>query len=146
MLMKSCRSCGRLIPYGTARCPECEKKHQEILIANARDSKRARDRRYNAKRDPKYRAFYNSKEWQMLSAKTMEAAGYQCARCGLKLGSKRDDGSVVILEVDHIEPIQTDDGWDKRFDQKNLQCLCTDCHNKKHGRFQRRPPGVGRKV
>lgn len=146
MLMKSCRSCGKLIPYGSARCPTCQKEYDERMKVQARESKRERDRRYNSKRDPKYRAFYNSKEWKMLSAKTMEAAGYQCARCGLKLGSKRDDGSIVILEVDHIEPIQSDDGWKRRYDENNLQCLCAQCHNEKHGRFQRRPQGVGRKV
>lgn len=146
MLMKSCRSCGRLIPYGSARCPSCQKKHDEIVKEKARESKRTRDRRYNAKRDPKYRAFYNSKEWKMLSASTIEKAGYRCKKCGARLGSKRDDGSVVILEVDHIEPIQSDSGWGKRFDSKNLQCLCTECHNAKHKRFQHRPQGVGRKV
>ncbi|WP_290155563.1 HNH endonuclease [uncultured Dubosiella sp.] len=124
-----------MIPYGAARCPDCQREHDAKAKAKAIESKRARDRRYNARRDPKQRAFYNSKEWKALSARVMAAAGYRCASCGKPLGSKREDGSVVVLEVDHIEPIQSTSGWEKRFDEKNLRCLCTYCHNRKHGRF-----------
>ena len=33
--------------------------------------------------------------------------------------------------VDHIEPIRTDKGWQKRWDENNFQSLCIACHNKK---------------
>lgn len=143
MLMKSCR-CGKQIPYGMKRCPECEKTYQQHKAQLEKESKRRRDRRYNAKRDPQVTKFYHSKEWQMLSAKRMQMDGFKCRHCGKAVGARRMDGTVVRLEVDHIEEISTPEGWAKRYDIDNLRTLCTQCHNERHHRFQkRRQTGVG---
>lgn len=82
------------------------------------------NRRYNAKRDPKEGAFYRGKAWRRLSAARIQADGYKCVQCG-----------KFATEVDHIVPIQTPAGWDRRYDWSNLQSLCKTCHNKKHHRF-----------
>lgn len=50
--------------------------------------------------------------------------GYRCEECG-----------AIASEVHHIVPIQTDEGWERRLDYNNLECVCVYCHNKKHGRF-----------
>ena len=125
MLLKECGRCKRLIPYGKAYCETCEP-----IVKAERDKRREAkkleaDRRYNKKRDPKYEQFYNSKEWRRLSAARVQADGFRCVRCG-----------AWASEVDHIIPIQTEDGWTKRFDWDNLQSLCVECHNEKHGRFK----------
>lgn len=139
--MKECSGCRKLIPFGMSRCPDCQSKYDAELSARVRAQKREQNRRYNSKRDPKFKKFYHSSEWKMLSAKVMQEAGYTCAICGRKAGQPLDDGRTVALEVDHIDPIQSQTGWQKRFDRKNLQCLCTDCHNEKHGRFLKHPRG-----
>lgn len=138
MLMKSCPDCGKLIPYGAARCEGCAQGYRSARKAKEKESKRIRDRRYNAKRDPKLSRFYHSKEWKALSALVMRESGYRCAKCGKRLGQRLDDGRIVTLEVDHVQPIQSEQGWHMRLDRNNLQALCTDCHNEKHHRFQRR--------
>lgn len=141
MLMKECAGCRKLIPFGMTRCPDCQSKWEAEQSARVRAQRREQNRRYNSKRDPKFKKFYHSREWKTLSAKVMQASGYTCAVCGRKAGQRLDDGRIVALEVDHIDPIQSETGWQKRFDRKNLQCLCTNCHNEKHGRFLKHPGG-----
>lgn len=129
MLLKPCGRCKRLIPYGLSYCAEClpimEKEREE---RRAEAIKRS-NRKYNAKRDPKYSKFYNSPEWRTLSRKRLIDDGYRCVKCG-----------KIATEVDHIIAIQTPDGWERRLDYDNLQSLCTECHNKKHNRFKKRRP------
>lgn len=85
-----------------------------------------RERRYNNKRNPKYKTFYNSDAWNMLKNKKMMDEQYKCEDCG-----------ELAVEVHHIKPIQTEVGWELRLDYDNLAALCIDCHNKRHGRFQK---------
>ena len=124
MLMKTCNRCGKLIPYGKRYCEACEPimlVQQEEMI---REAKQRSNRRYNQRRDPKYTRFYNSKKWRILSKKRLIFDGFRCVKCG-----------QIASEVDHIKPIQTDEGWELRYNFDNLQSLCLKCHNKKHGRF-----------
>lgn len=127
MLLKECKRCGRLIPYGAVYCKGCtpivEKEREERRL----EAKRKGDRRYNKTRDPKYIRFYNSAEWRILSRKRLQDDGYKCVKCG-----------AFASEVDHIKPIQTPEGWELRLDYNNTQSLCVACHNKKHERFQKR--------
>ena len=127
MILKTCKRCGNLIPYGKTYCSSCapiaEVEREERRIT----SKRAGNRRYNKKRDPKYIQFYRSKEWKALSRARLQGDGYRCVKCG-----------AIATEVDHIEPIQTDKGWNKRLDYDNTQSLCNRCHNIKHNRFNKR--------
>lgn len=127
MLLKTCRRCGNLIPYGSAYCPTCKpiveaEKEQRLL-----EQKREGHKRYNKTRDPKYTRFYNSSEWKILSAKRLQDDGYKCVKC-----------KAIASEVDHIKPIQTPEGWELRLDYTNTQSLCLDCHNAKHKRFQKK--------
>jgi len=127
MLLKSCSKCGNLIPYGQKYCEACTKivktQRAERLVQSRRDS----NRRYNKGRDPKYSAFYSSKAWRRLARQRIQDDGYRCAKCG-----------AIATEVDHIEPVQTPAGWDRRYDYDNLQSLCVRCHNEKHKRFKKR--------
>lgn len=125
MLLKECGRCKRLIPYGKSYCDTCEPIVKAERDKRHEAKKMEADRRYNSKRDPKYSTFYNSKEWRRLSAARVQADGFRCVKCG-----------AWASEVDHIIPIQTEDGWTKRFDWDNLQSLCVKCHNEKHERFK----------
>ena len=125
MLLKECRRCGKLIPYGRAYCEECAPIVEAAKTERMEASRKEANRRYNKGRDPRYGAFYNSKEWRVLARSRIQADGYKCVQCG-----------AWATEVDHIIPIQTADGWDRRYDWDNLQSLCVDCHNKKHNRFK----------
>lgn len=127
MLLKSCKRCGNLIPYGSVYCSSCLPIVQTEREERLRELKKEGNRRYNKKRDPKYIKFYRSSEWKILSRKRLQDDGYKCVKCG-KMAS----------EVDHIKPIQTDEGWELRLDYDNTQSLCLDCHNKKHNRFKRK--------
>jgi 5-methylcytosine-specific restriction endonuclease McrA len=138
MYLKPCGKCGKLIPYGLAYCDKCQEVHDQEASTRAKESKRVRDREYNAKRDVKYKRFYNTKEWRTLSRLRMQKDHYRCQWCGKVLGSHRDDDSIVVLEVDHIQELSTPEGWRRRYDMENLRTLCSYCHNERHGRFQKR--------
>lgn len=124
MLLKECKRCGNLIPYGKVHCPTCAP-----IVAEEREARRAEaikdsNRRYNKNRDPKYVRFYNSVEWRTLSAKRLQDDGYRCVKC-----------KKIATEVDHIIAIQTPEGWERRLDYDNTRSLCKECHNIKHKRF-----------
>lgn len=127
MLLKECKRCGKLIPYGLSYCATCRPIVQEYKEQMNKERKSRANSKYNKKRDPKYVRFYNSKEWRALSLKKLQDDNYKCVKCG-----------KYASEVDHIKPIQTDEGWSLRYDYDNLQSLCFDCHNKKHNRFQKK--------
>lgn len=127
MLLKECKRCGNLIPYGSVYCDTCRPIVEAEREERRLEAKREGDRRYNRKRDPKYVRFYNSTDWKTLSRKRLRDDGYRCVKCG-----------AIASEVDHIKPIQTPEGWEKRLDYSNTQSLCIHCHNKKHERFKRK--------
>lgn len=127
MLLKACNRCGNLIPYGSTYCKECAPIVEAEREARLRESRLKSNREYNKRRDPKYVRFYNSIPWRMLSAKRLQDDGYRCVMCG-----------KIASEVDHIIPIQTPEGWERRLDYDNTRSLCKDCHNKKHDRFKKR--------
>lgn len=123
MIFKLCRKCNKPIEHPNKYCSDCLKIVEEYQAKLLRD----RENKYNKNRDPKYKTFYNSKEWKMLKDKKMLDEEYRCERC-----------HKLATEVHHIKPIQTDKGWELRLDYNNLLCVCIDCHNKEHGRFQKR--------
>ena len=128
MLYKLCRKCKTPIKHPLTYCPECQKIQDEKQI----ELQRERDRRYNSKRDPKYKQFYNSNEWKTLREKKLQDEEYQCEKCNSK-GKRK-----LATEVHHKKYIQTDEGWELRLDYDNLEALCIDCHNHRHSRFQKR--------
>lgn len=127
MLLKPCNRCGNLIPYGPSYCTECTPIVEAEREARLQESRAKSNREYNKRRDPKYTRFYNSSDWKILSAKRLQDDGYKCRRC-----------KKIATEVDHIVPIQTPEGWERRLDYSNTQSLCTTCHNIKHKRFMKR--------
>ena len=122
MIYKSCPKCKALIPYGTTYCPACTQKVQE----ERQKRKAERDKAYNARRDPKYKQFYNSKPWKLLSEKRLSEEKH-CRFCG-----------KPASEVDHIVDIHTPEGWKRRLEWDNTRSLCHKCHDKRHNRFQKR--------
>lgn len=127
MLLKPCNRCGTLIQYGAVYCPVCAPIVEGEREARRRELSLESNRRYNKTRDPKYGRFYNSTDWRVLSRVRLQGDGYRCVECG-----------AIASEVDHIKPIQTPEGWELRLDYDNLRSLCTRCHNKKHGRFNKK--------
>lgn len=123
MIYKLCRRCKAPIMHPLTYCSKCQKIHEEKQI----ELQRERERRYNSKRDPKYKKFYNSNEWKILKEKKLQDEQYLCERC-----------KKLAVEVHHKKPIQTDEGWELRLDYYNLESLCVDCHNYRHKRFQRK--------
>lgn len=141
MLLKACPKCKALIPKGMAYCNTC------APIAEAeRDAKRERkaeylrkkyNRKYNAKRDPKYLTFYRSKEWKTTSRTKLASVEYKCE-------ARLDGCTKLAVEVHHIKPIQTEEGWHERLEWSNLEAVCTACHNGRHPNRHKRKaePGV----
>lgn len=104
---------------GARLCAACAKRES---AEKARKRDYAKEYRKRAD-DPRYKSFYRSKQWQMTSKKYAQSVRYRCEDCG-----------EVGTDVHHIVPIQTDEGWEHRFDFKNLRLLCVACHNEAHGR------------
>lgn len=65
--------------------------------------------------------FYNSTAWKNKSKKIAMRDNYTCKMCGFVI-----TGRYIC---DHIKPLRY---YPKlAFDEKNLQTLCIECHNKK---------------
>ena len=131
-VLKPCPQCKKLIPQGLPYCAQCA----PIMEAKRAEYKAQAERAYNRKRDPKYKAFYNSKAWKVTSRGVLSAAGYKCtARLNCCAG--------LAVEVHHIKPIQTIEGWAERLNLENLEAVCIPCHNARHERGKKIvPPGV----
>lgn len=123
MLLKPCGRCRKLVRYPNKYCDTCEPAAE----AERQERVRQYNARYNLKRDPKYRRFYSCQAWKRMSKARLRAAHYRCEDCG-----------AMAVEVHHVDPIQTESGWERRLDWDNLKAVCLDCHNKAHGRFQSR--------
>lgn len=148
MLMKLCNKCKKPIVATASYCQACQK----VIDERTAEYKAKRNSRYNSNRDPKYKEFYNSKPWKLLKEKKLEKEQYKCERCKeicsnckqgliLKINIncyKCKHNRTIAAEVHHIKPIQTEEGWELRLDYDNLESLCTDCHNFRHKRFQKR--------
>ncbi|MCI8425659.1 MAG: HNH endonuclease [Adlercreutzia sp.] len=121
--VKLCPRCGKLMPQvaGRTYCTRCDAEYRRERYER-RDWSREYGRR-QASEDPKYRKFYKSREWRMTSLQYAVDHGHRCERCG-KVGT----------DVHHVIPIQTEEGWELRFDPENLALLCVSCHNIAHGR------------
>lgn len=144
MAMHPCPRCKSLIPVGVSYCEACrpiaEAQAQEA-IERRRAYKRAQySRQYNKRRkeeDPKYQRFRNSKPWRLLSKHKLQDCGYKCE-------AKLEGCTRLAVEVHHIKPIKTPEGWDNRLEWSNLMGVCIGCHNILDGKnFKRKDePGV----
>lgn len=117
MTFKPCPRCGKLIPCGMAYCKDCTQIR----------SVRRQTRRADSADNKQYRAFYRSAAWKRTSLAKLTAVSYQC-----EAGCKGCTGRAV--EVHHIKPIQTPEGWALRLDWDNLEAVCVHCHNRRHRR------------
>ena len=138
MLMKRCPRCHRMMPYGPAYCSECRPLAEAELSEIRERNAKKKAQRYNRRRDPKYLTFYRSKEWRTMSRSYLQQAGYKCEAHLSK------DCQRIAVEVHHVQPIQTPEGWERRLDWSNLEAVCTVCHNLRHPEKIRRqtPEGV----
>lgn len=124
-IMKPCPRCKRMIPHGLAYCPDCAPiREAELEQIRERNAQR-KAQQYNRRRDPKYLTFYRSKDWKAQSRARLQACGYRCE-------ARLPGCQGLAVEVHHIKPIQTQEGWDKRLDWENLEAVCVSCHNGRH--------------
>lgn len=126
MILKMCARCKRPTVYPARYCSSCAPIVEKEIEEREAEQKSESMRRYNRRRNPKYSRFYHSDEWKNLSTWYLTRHPY-CEDCG-----------EIAVEVHHVKPIQTEEGWNRRFDVTNLRSQCLDCHNEKHDRFQKR--------
>ena len=126
MIIKMCSRCKKPVVYPARYCETCLPVVKAEQEAREAEQRRASNKAYNKRRDPKYVKFYKSREWRMLSARYLQDHAYKCEGCG-----------GLACEVHHMDPIQTESGWIRRFDVSNLKAVCTECHNAEHDRFRK---------
>lgn len=132
MILKQCARCGCMIAYGKKYCERCKSEAEADRQEYQSGSRRKSNHRYNKSRDKKYTQFYNSKPWRNTALSYMQSVGYKCG------GKYDNECRLIATQVHHIVPIQTPEGWERRFDTTNLRALCTHCHNIEHDRFKKR--------
>lgn len=128
MAVHICPRCKQqFIPVGVQYCDTCRPEAEAALEQYRLDNLRRKQQKYNRRRDPKYQAFYRSKEWRTLSPTFLQQAGYKC-----QAKEHHPDCNGIAVEVHHIEHIQTPEGWERRLDWDNLLAVSTPCHNVRH--------------
>ena len=139
-LMKAGPRCRKLIPHGLSYCTACapiaEAERKAKQERRAEYLAKKYNRQYNARRDPKYGRFYNSKEWRTMSKAKLQDCGYKCE-------AKRAGCQRIACEVHHMVPIKTPEGWEKRLDWDGLQGVCIACHNVLDGKTFKRKDEQG---
>ena len=125
MILKPCPRCKRMMPYGPAYCKDCSLLVQAELEEIKERNLKKKMQMYNGRRNPKYLAFYRSKDWKLQSRAKLESVQYKCE-------ARLSSCQTYAVEVHHIIPIQTPEGWDKRLEWENLEAVCTACHNLRH--------------
>ena len=136
MAMKPCPRCKKLMQVGPAYCADCAPIAREELEAKRQEALARKAKLYNRKRDPKYLSFYRSKEWRLTSRVKLQEVAYKCE-------AKLQGCQGLAVEVHHIKPIQTPEGWELRLEWSNLEAVCTACHNGRHPEKTRRTGGDG---
>jgi 5-methylcytosine-specific restriction enzyme A len=92
------------------------------------------------KTEEQKRKFYDSYKWRKLSKQIKERDNNECQDCkrnGLvqidtNEYSETAKRKKIALVVDHIKELE--DHPDLAFEKDNLETLCVQCHNTKHGR------------
>lgn len=138
IINKMCKGCGNLIEYPATYCDNCKIDVEQKKLEQYKKNKKIWDKKYNAKRNPLYTKFYNSKEWFMLKEQYLSDHDYKCEECVKIKLFKKNYRVAIAEEVHHIEFLSTDEGWKRRLDYNNLQALCHRHHDMKHDRFQPR--------
>lgn len=73
--------------------------------------------------------FYKSAAWQLARNIKINATQGKCERCG---GVGEEVHHQIRLTLYNLSDTSIS------LDQKNLELLCKDCHNKEHGRFKKK--------
>lgn len=132
-VLKACPRCRTLMPQGLPYCAKCAPLVEAQREADRERNLMLRNKQYNQRRDPKYLTFYRSKAWKQTSRAKLMDAHYKCA-------AKLPGCTGLAVEVHHIKPIQTSEGWDTRLEWDNLEPVCTACHNARHERGRPNTP------
>lgn len=133
MRVKLCARCQKIIQAPNTYCDKCK----PIVEAQIEERKQKNNSRYNKKRDNKYVQFYNGKQWRTLS-KQYRDKHYICEECEKEAKLNNTYTLQLSEEVHHIEPIKTETGWLRRYDESNLIALCHYHHDLAEGRFKGR--------
>ncbi|SBV38489.1 hypothetical protein BN7874_275 [Phage NCTB] len=73
-----------------------------------------------------------TEDWSAISAQVKREDNYTCTRCGAS--HRPGDYNDVVLTVDHIIPVSRGG----KTIRSNLTTLCSDCHEKKLGKANKR--------
>ncbi|MEK5524131.1 HNH endonuclease [Heyndrickxia sp. FSL W8-0423] len=87
------------------------------------------------------RKFYDGKAWKQLREEVKQRDHYECQECKRQGRVTIDTNEYsesakrkkIQLVVDHIKELE--DHPELALDMENLETLCVNCHNKKHGRY-----------
>jgi len=86
--------------------------------------------RKNIKQKPDWKVkFYNCKPWKILRQKMIDKARGICASCNEIIIGSPEVHHLIELTMHNVTNPNIS------FNPKLLKVLCTDCHNKQHGRF-----------
>lgn len=79
----------------------------------------------------RFQQVYKKAEWLRVRRYVIERAHGLCEEC------LRQGRIQAGVEVDHVVPLDEENwqNWDIAYNPENLQLLCRDCHNLKHGRI-----------
>ena len=132
-VLKACPRCHALIPHGLPYCTACAPTVEAQREEYREHNQALKNRQYGKRRDPKYLTFYRSKAWKQTSRAKLSDVRYKCE-------AKLPGCTGLAVEVHHIKPIQTPEGWDIRLEWDNLEAVCTACHNSRHDRGRRSTP------
>lgn len=86
------------------------------------------------------RKFYDSSDWKQKRKRIKQRDNYECQECKRQGRVTIDTNEYsesakrkkIQLVVDHIKELE--DYPELALDDDNLETLCVNCHNKKHGR------------
>ena len=132
MTMKPCPRCQKLIPHGMAYCTGCRPIAEQIRQERREENRKRKQSAYNRSRNKTLAAFYRSKEWRTTSRAKLSSCGWKCE------AHADSECTGLAVEVHHIKPIRTEEGWKLRLDWNNLEAVCTHCHNLRHPEKLRR--------
>lgn len=129
MIYKKCswHGCTKIIREDEVYC----KYH--ISKADMENKKRYKEydnRRKQDEEQKKYISFYKSKGWIALSETIKKHFFGMCIICWLK---ERED--IECSTTHHIEELRK--RYDLRLDEDNLVPLCSSCHQKVHGEYNK---------
>jgi 5-methylcytosine-specific restriction protein A len=120
-MKKSLRPCNKMGCTALTRDAYCS-VHQTDKQELKREQQRSYDKTV---RDPKYKQFYNSSEWQRAREQALIRDHHLCVMC--KANGRYTRADVV----DHIHELRDPGGWELRTVLTNLQSLCHRHHNRK---------------